>query len=313
VDDTTRDVRGLPPRRSHEPKPTPTASSAPTPTTPSTARNRPGIIEFEGKGLGELTKALADKEGQIAAIGGRLMTRGSKGGETDDQATMRQANEFSLLLNVIQACEVGMALCLRYWLAFADEPLSATEELSFRINTDFLSPSFSAREMRAIQLMYEGGILPVDALYNCLLKADLMTDATSLEDFVTMLNNDSFFPGQPDVQAMRRGYTSRQQELDQARIAREEDFQQQELDLQARQVKLEEKAAQRAAQTKVPMAGQPILVPVTPAVVKPGVGAGQPPAGATQTVTMHSWSPAPMTSSLLGWSGRRRSQTTLMG
>ena len=240
---------------------------------------RPGILEFSGKGLNELSKALEDKERQIAAIGGRLLSGGTKGGETDNQANLRQANEFSLLLNVIQAAECGMALVMRYWMAFADVSLAASEDFIFRINTDFLQPSIGARELRAIQLMYEAGVVGVDVLYNYLLKADVIPPTTSYEDFKASLASEDFFPGQPDVTAARRGFSSRQQELDQARIAREEDFQQQEIDLQEREVELAEKAAKDAAAKPPPgpVPSAPALAPATP---KPGTAAGKKPAGA---------------------------------
>jgi hypothetical protein len=242
---------------------------------PEGAGNKPGILEFTGKGLSELTKALTDKESQIAAIGGRLLaSQSSKGSESPNQTAMRTANEYSLLLNVIQACDVGMTLVLRYWMAFLDVPLNESFNFQFRINTDFLSPSIGAREMRAIQLMYEAGLVPVDVLYDYMRKADVIPPTISLEDFKVQLDDPDSFIGQPDVLAMRRGYASRQQELDQASLAREHDFQQQELDLQNEELKLQQAGAQPVPKPiiKTPMVPAPSLTPGPSPAQKVGAG-----------------------------------------
>jgi hypothetical protein len=236
---------------------------------------KPGIIEFTGKGLGELTQALGDKERQIAAIGGRLLAgQGGKGSESPDQTQLRQANEYSLLLNVIQACDTGMTLVLRYWMAFLDVPLLLTLGFQFRINTDFLTPNIGAREMRAIQLMYEAGLITIDILYDYLRKADVIPPTLGLDDFKLQLDDPKSFIGQPDVAAMRRGYASRQQELDQATLSREHDFQQQELDLQEQELKLQGQGALPVPKPliKTPTVAAPALTPGPSPNPKPGSG-----------------------------------------
>lgn len=232
------------------------------------AGQKPGIVEFTGKGLGELSKALEDKERQIAAIGGRLLAgAGGKGSESPDQTVLRQANEYSLLLNVIQACDTGMTLVLRWWMMFLDVPMTASTLFQFRINTDFLTPNIGAREMRAIQLMYEAGLITVDVLYDYLRKADVIPPTMGLDDFKLQLDDPDSFIGQPDVQAMRRGFSSRQQELDQATLAREHEFQAQELDLQQQELVLQGQGA-----APVP---KPVLK--TPTVNAPGLTPGPSP------------------------------------
>lgn len=256
----------------------------------------PGILEFTGQGLKALEEALVQKERQIAAIGGRLLAGQTKGSESDDQTQLRTANEYSLLLNVIQACNAGMTLVIRYWMAFLDIPMTVSEPFQYRINTDFLSPAIGAREMRAIQLMYEAGLIGVDVLYEYLRKADVIPPTTDIDDFKLQLEDPESFIGQPDVQAMRRGYASRQQELDQAQQAREADFQQQELDLQERQVALEEEAAAAAPPIipqpqvpqpviKTPQTAQPSLTPGPKPNPKPGAGAPKKVAGAPRRNT----------------------------
>lgn len=203
--------------------------------------SQPGILEYTGQGLKALESALADKERQIAAIGGRLMPGASKSvSESNNQTQLREANEQSLLLNVIQACERGLARVVRWWLLFRDVQLGQTETLRVEINQDFLSTPIGAREIRAIQMLYHDGFIPVDVLYEYFRKAELIPSSMEPEEFKAMLNDPNSFINNPDAQARQRGFSDRAQELEQARVAREADMQQQELDLHAREVELDE-------------------------------------------------------------------------
>lgn len=186
----------------------------------------PGIIEFKGTGLATLEKALNDKEQQIAAIGGRLMPGTSKSvSESDNQVTLREANEQSLLLNIVMALEEGMSLLMRYWLMFRDVPLAQSSTLRYEVDTTVFATTADARTLRAIQQLYEAGLIPVEALYENLVKNGLLPSSLSFDEFAKRLNNPDAFINNPDVMAMRNGYANRSQELEQARIARELDIQ----------------------------------------------------------------------------------------
>lgn len=182
----------------------------------------PGIIEFKGTGLKTLETALNEKEQQIAAIGGRLMPGASKSvSESDNQVALREANEQSLLLNIVMSLEEGMSMLTRYWLLFRDVPMSATANLRYEVDTSVFSNSVDARTLRALQQLYEGGLLPVDALYENFLKNGLLPSSMTLEDFIARLKDPNAFINNPDIDAMRNGYSNRAQELEQARVARE--------------------------------------------------------------------------------------------
>lgn len=208
----------------------------------------PGILEFKGEGLKTLERALNEKEQQIAAIGGRMMPGASKStSESNQQSAMREANEQSLLLNVITSLEEGMALVLRYWLMFRDVSLNDTARLRYEIDTTFLSTALDARAIRAVQQLVEAGLLGTDDLFEVWQKFGLISSGMTLEEFRAKMADPNSFLGQPDAEAMRRGYVSRAQELEQARLAREADFQQQELDLLERQREVEEEKLRIAA------------------------------------------------------------------
>jgi hypothetical protein len=192
----------------------------------------PGILEYKGEGLKQLVTALEIKEQQIAAIGGRMMPGMSRSvSESDGQTALREANEQSLLLNVILANEEGMTDVVRWWLMFLDVPLAETVSLRYEINTDFLTSPIGARELRAIQLMYDDGVLPPEGFYEYLRKAEVIPSSMSLEDYLAALKNKDNFFNNPDALAKLRGFASRQQELDQAQLDIANELDRAQLDL----------------------------------------------------------------------------------
>lgn len=179
----------------------------------------PGILEYKGEGLKALETALATKEQQIAAIGGRLMPGSSRSiSESNNQSSMREANEQALLLNVIEAAQQGMTNVVRWWLMWRDVPLKETESLRYEINRDFVTMQVGAREMRAMQQMYTDGIVSIEVFFEFLRKAEIVDSEMSLEDFKAQLNDPKSFINNPDAQARQRGFTDRAQELEQQAI-----------------------------------------------------------------------------------------------
>lgn len=202
----------------------------------------PGIVEYTGQGLQALENALSTKEAQIAAIGGRLMPGRAKSvSESNNQTMLREANEQSLLLNVIQAAEAGMTDVVRWWLMWRDVPLSETEALRYEINQDFLSTPIGAREIRAIQMLYNDGMLTVELLYEFYRKAELCPSSMTLDEFKTQLADPSSFINNPNAQARQRGYDDRGQELEQVRVAREQAIEDRRLENEDRRVEIEER------------------------------------------------------------------------
>lgn len=176
--------------------------------------NPPGIVEYKGEGLKTLERALSTKEAQIAAIGGRLLPGMGEGvSESDNQSTLREASEQSILMSVILATQDGMSQVMRYWLMWRDIPLSQTWNLRYEINTDFLTGAIDARALRAMQLMWESGLLPIEVMFEYLRKTEVLNDLWTLADFVERMNDPEAFINNPDAQAKQRGFKDRAQEL----------------------------------------------------------------------------------------------------
>lgn len=164
--------------------------------------NKPGILEFNGQGLKTLEVACNTKEDQIAALGGRLVgTERVSAGESNNMLKMKEANETALLLNVSNVLDVGITALLRWMAQWQDVSPEDAAKINFETNKDFLMNAAGAREFRAIQMMYEAGLIPVDVLYDYLRRAEVIPDWMDQVQFTKLLNNSASFPNQADLAA----------------------------------------------------------------------------------------------------------------
>jgi len=164
---------------------------------------KPGILEFYGTGLKTLADSLVEKEEHIAQLGGRIMgIRPQASNESDNIFKMKQANEMSILLNITDSMAAGLTQALK-WYQFWQRK---SDSVRVKINQDFKALQIAARELRAFALLYQEGILPIQAVFDALQEAEFISDEWTLEDFTNMLNNLDNFPNQPDVAAMHEGY-----------------------------------------------------------------------------------------------------------
>lgn len=167
---------------------------------------RPGIIEFNGSGLRYLENALKDKEAQIASLGGRMLDPSKvSAGESNNQVKVKEQNENALLLSVSQTIDVGITKLLQWWAEWQDVSPQDALGISFETNKDFLLSSTGAREFRAIQMMYEAGIIPIEVVYDYMRRAEVVPDWMAIDQFKKLLENKNSFPNNPDVQAMQDG------------------------------------------------------------------------------------------------------------
>jgi len=168
--------------------------------------DKPGILEFNGSGLKYLTEACDKKEDQIAALGGRLVgVERVSAGQSNNNLMLKEANEQALLLNVANVIDVGMTALIRWWAIWQDVSPEEAAIIGFETNKDFLLNKAGAREYRAIQMMYEAGIIPVEVLYDFLRRAEVVPDWMSMKDFTTSLKSADSFPNMADVRARQRG------------------------------------------------------------------------------------------------------------
>lgn len=173
-----------------------------------------GLIEYNGHGLKSLETALTVKETQAASLGGRLLGDSTTAGQSDNQVKLKDRNEQSLLLNVTTVLNENFTRLLKLAGEWMNE---STDKVEFRVNQDFLLNNFAAREFRAITLMWQEGLMPIEVIYEFFLQHEVIPEYLSLDQFVKLLEDESQFPNNPDVTAKQEGFpdASKKQEQEQ--------------------------------------------------------------------------------------------------
>lgn len=181
---------------------------------------KPGILEYFGTGLKNLADSLVEKEEAIASLGGRIMgISPAAAAESETIYKMKQVNEMSILINITESMSAGMTQCLRWLLDWQRLP---AEDVEVKFNQDFNALQIQARELRAIAVMYQSGILPLPEVFRVLQDSGFIDDSLTLAEFEDQLRNLENFPGQPDVEAMHEGYGDANQRTADVKSIREQ-------------------------------------------------------------------------------------------
>lgn len=218
-----------------------------------------GIIEFNGSGMKSLENALAQKETQVASLGGRLLGDSNTAGQSDNQVKLKDRNEQSLLLNVTTVINENFTELLVILAQWMNEQ---APRLEFRVNQDFLLDQAAAREFRAITMMYQAGLIGIEIIYEYFLKADVIPEYVTLEMFTKMLEDQAQFPNNPDFQSRQEGFPdARTQRADE--LAR--DLDDNETDRLDTELSSDEKIAAEARKSAEKVAKDQPKIPPVPA------------------------------------------------
>lgn len=169
---------------------------------------KPGILEYFGTGLTALSNSLVEKEEAIAQLGGRIMgIRAAATSEAESIFKLKQANEMATLIDMTESISDALTTMCSWYFAWENRERLA-ESVRIELNQDFKALMWGARELRALALLYQEGILPLNEVYRVLQEAELIDDDVTLDDFKRMLEDPAQFLNQPNPEAMRQGFAS---------------------------------------------------------------------------------------------------------
>ncbi len=176
------------------------------------------ILEFNGHGLSFLENAVDSKQLQMQSLGGKLISSQRKAAALSSEAySLMEAGDEATLLDVAEQVERAMALVLTVLADFEGIDIPAKQAIVVEMNKEFVRSDLTARELRAIQALYTGGLIPLDVLYYALRSVNVIPIEYSLEDFKAMLAT----PGQvhADPTGAVQAAAERAAKLEAARIA----------------------------------------------------------------------------------------------
>lgn len=109
-------------------------------------------------------EAMDQKEKQMGALGGRLLTKG-EAVKTATEAQGDQESEHSVLSLGAENVSSGYTQALKWAEMFVDEKAISKEDTEFLLNTDFLSARLDPQMIAALISAFQSGKLPESDLY----------------------------------------------------------------------------------------------------------------------------------------------------
>lgn len=163
------------------------------------------ILEFNGHGLSFLENAVDSKQLQMQSLGGKLISSQRKAAALSTEAyTLMEQGDEATLLDVAEQTGAGMARALTIVADFMAIELPKDQKILVEMNKEFVHSDLTARELRAVQSLYERGLIPLDVLYYALREVNVIPIEYSLEDFKRLLGNPPQVYTDPEAEAERR-------------------------------------------------------------------------------------------------------------
>lgn len=127
-------------------------------------------LEFRGEGLGVLERLLDRKEGQMAALGARMLAPEKRAAETAETAGLRRMGENSALAAMAQSLSLGLTRAL----AFTRDWAGLGGDVSVEINRDYLPRPMDAQALTALVEAWQKGALGFTDLHRNLVRGEVI-------------------------------------------------------------------------------------------------------------------------------------------
>lgn len=136
-----------------------------------------GFLEFSGVGLGELTKAMEEKERQMAVLGARLLFDAKKDAESFDTVRLRAASEGAALGNIAGHLTVTTTEALQWFYWWQGNQADPTEiAVTSVINQDFVDIQMDAPTLQALVSAFQQNAISFETFFFQLRKGEIYPD-----------------------------------------------------------------------------------------------------------------------------------------
>jgi hypothetical protein len=166
--------------------------------------SRAGYLEFTGKGLESLERALKEKGMMMAVLGARLLEPQRPGVEAAETVRLRQSGEGNVLSNISKSVSEGVEVILSWmadWLGL-DEDV----EISYQLNTDFNVATVDSRMIIALMAALQAGNLSFETWFYNLEKGEVTPPGITAEDEIKRIEDGGptplvpVIPGESDIE-----------------------------------------------------------------------------------------------------------------
>lgn len=136
------------------------------------------FLEFEGKGLENLSGRLEEKADMMVALGARMLATQKRQVEAAETAAIHRAGENSVLAALAHAAGRAIAQGLT-WCA---ERIAVAGEIRVELNSDFLPAGLSAQELTSLVSAWQAGAISHETLYDNLKRGEIAQQDVDFEE-----------------------------------------------------------------------------------------------------------------------------------
>lgn len=146
-----------------------------------------GFLEFTGSGLSELTKALEEKEKQMAALGARLLFAESRDAEAFETVQLRASADTASLSRMASAMSASLSKAMQIAVWWADKtqaknPNDYAEDNYMVVSQDFVSAGMPSDQLAGLVSALQMGAISYPTFFYNLQKGELYPEGITLDE-----------------------------------------------------------------------------------------------------------------------------------
>lgn len=154
-------------------------------------------LEFTGAGLEQLRNAIKDKEGQMAALGARMLAPEKADAEAADTLSQKRQGETSTLAALANSVSRGLSRVLTIMAEWQGTKTAVTVKL----NTDFLALAMPPQQITALLQSVMSGNLSPQSFYEALVKGEVVSGARTYEQEKALIDEAGVTAPNPEDDA----------------------------------------------------------------------------------------------------------------
>lgn len=158
------------------------------------------ILQADGEMCGALERAHERKKEQMATLGARLLEGPTAQAETATAVGMRHSGEHATLRTIAETQEQGLKLALQihaWWVGTEAKPQDV--DVTVELNKQFFTMLASPDEIKTAFLLWQGGAITFETLYDRLQKGQWAREGVSAKDEKAGIEQET--PDPPDPPA----------------------------------------------------------------------------------------------------------------
>lgn len=146
-------------------------------------------MEFEGKGLTEVTKELDYLERHMAYLGASLLAPDPARDETATKAKIRNAAETATVSSVAEDVSDTMNEALQTFGAF----LRCTEDITIQLSKDYMPVGLTADDAVKLVTVWQGGGMSEKELFSTLQRGEIQDGEKTFDEHQSELTEEGFY------------------------------------------------------------------------------------------------------------------------